>query len=140
MDKEERLRDYLKRASADLQRSRQRVGELEAAAGEPIAIVGMSCRFPGGVQNPDEFWSMLANGADGLTAFPDDRGWNLATHADLSEMTGGFLHDAADFDAPFFGISRRIPKNGASKSAASCRKPPVIQDLAAWVARFPPRA
>ncbi|MDT4990808.1 MAG: candicidin polyketide synthase FscD, partial [Actinoplanes sp.] len=107
MDKEERLRDYLKRASADLQRSRQRVSELEAAAGEPIAIVGMSCRFPGGVSNPEEFWSMLASGEDGLTAFPVDRGWNLATDADLSEMTGGFLHDAAEFDAPFFGISPR---------------------------------
>ncbi|WP_406526211.1 type I polyketide synthase [Streptomyces sp. Ac-502] len=106
MDQEQKLRDYLKRASADLRRSRQRVGELEAAAREPIAIVGMSCRFPGGVRSPEELWSLLAADGDGITAAPGDRGWELSAE-DAGEFSGGFLHDAADFDASFFGISPR---------------------------------
>ncbi|MCC3775995.1 type I polyketide synthase, partial [Streptomyces sp. UNOB3_S3] len=106
MDKEQKLRDYLKRASADLKRTRQRVGELEAAAREPIAIVGMSCRFPGGVSSPEELWSMLVAGEDGITGFPGDRGWELMTDGS-EEFFGGFLHDAARFDAGFFGISPR---------------------------------
>ncbi|KPC59911.1 type I polyketide synthase, partial [Streptomyces chattanoogensis] len=106
MDQEQKLRDYLKRASADLRRSRQRVGELEAAAREPIAIVGMSCRFPGGVRSPEELWSLLAADGDGITASPADRGWELLAE-DAGEFSGGFLHDAAEFDASFFGISPR---------------------------------
>ncbi|MEU9118112.1 beta-ketoacyl synthase N-terminal-like domain-containing protein, partial [Streptomyces sp. NPDC048483] len=106
MDQEQKLRDYLKRAGADLRRSRQRVGELEAAAREPIAIVGMSCRFPGGVSSPEELWSLLAADGDGITASPDDRGWEQLAE-DPGEFSGGFLHDAAEFDASFFGISPR---------------------------------
>ncbi|GAU69352.1 polyketide synthase, partial [Streptomyces sp. NBRC 110611] len=106
MDQEQKLRDYLKRASADLRRSRQRVGELEAAAREPIAIVGMSCRFPGGVSSPEELWSLLVADGDGITAAPDDRGWELPAE-DAGQFSGGFLHDAAEFDASFFGISPR---------------------------------
>ncbi|MEV4742845.1 type I polyketide synthase, partial [Streptomyces sp. NPDC049555] len=105
MDKEQKLRDYLKRASADLKRSRQKVSELEAAAREPIAIVGMSCRFPGGANSPEELWTLLSEGRDGITGFPADRGWEQLT--DGEEFAGGFLHDAARFDAGFFGISPR---------------------------------
>ncbi|MFE3650160.1 type I polyketide synthase, partial [Streptomyces sp. NPDC059152] len=104
MDQEQKLRDYLKRASADLRRSRQRVGELEAASREPIAIVGMSCRFPGGVSSPEELWSLLADDGDGITPSPDDRGWELLAE-NPGQYSGGFLHDAAEFDASFFGIS-----------------------------------
>ncbi|MGW2598426.1 type I polyketide synthase, partial [Streptomyces klenkii] len=109
VDKEQKLRDYLKRASADLRRTRQRVDELETAAREPIAIVGMSCRFPGGVTTPEELWSMLADGREGITGFPADRGWEALTEdaGDSQEFSGGFLHDAAEFDAGFFGISPR---------------------------------
>ncbi|MFH8851349.1 type I polyketide synthase, partial [Streptomyces rimosus] len=106
MDQEQKLRDYLKRASADLRRSRQRVGELEAAAREPIAIVGMSCRFPGGVRSPEELWSLLAADGDGITKAPADRGWEQAAE-DAGDFSGGFLHEAAEFDASFFGISPR---------------------------------
>ncbi|MGD3110464.1 type I polyketide synthase, partial [Streptomyces sp. YGL11-2] len=106
MDQEQKLRDYLKRAGADLRRSRQRVSELEAASREPIAIVGMSCRFPGGVSSPEDLWSLLVADGDGITASPDDRGWELAAE-DAGEFSGGFLHDAAEFDASFFGISPR---------------------------------
>ncbi|MER7850838.1 type I polyketide synthase, partial [Kitasatospora sp. NPDC096077] len=107
MDKEQKLRDYLKRASADLQRSRQRVDELEAAAREPIAIVGMSCRFPGGVASPEDLWAMLVAGWDGITGLPADRGWELDPADGPTDVRGGFLRGAADFDPGFFGISPR---------------------------------
>ncbi|WP_046386706.1 type I polyketide synthase, partial [Kitasatospora aureofaciens] len=107
MDKEQKLRDYLKRASADLQRSRQRVDELEAAAREPIAIVGMGCRFPGGVASPEDLWAMLVDGRDGITGLPADRGWELDPADGPTDVRGGFLRGAADFDPGFFGISPR---------------------------------
>ncbi|MFB9350786.1 type I polyketide synthase, partial [Streptomyces heliomycini] len=107
MDKEQKLRDYLKRASADLKRSRQRVSELEAAATEPIAIVGMGCRYPGGVNSPEDLWRMLVAGEDGITPMPDDRGWEVAVGDGPADFAGGFLHDAPAFDADFFGISPR---------------------------------
>ncbi|MFI6644824.1 SDR family NAD(P)-dependent oxidoreductase [Streptomyces sp. NPDC050504] len=86
-----------------------------AALDEPIAIVGMSCRFPGGVNTPEEFWELLAEGRDSISAFPEDRGWDIAEICDPSgarpntsrASEGGFLYDAADFDADFFGMSPR---------------------------------
>ncbi|MES4907303.1 type I polyketide synthase, partial [Streptomyces sp. NPDC000395] len=106
MDNEQKLRDYLKRASADLRRTRRRLGELEAAAQEPIAIVGMSCRYPGGVNGPEDLWRMVESGVDGITAGPTDRGWDLGEPG-TTAVRGGFLHQAAEFDADFFGISPR---------------------------------
>ncbi|WP_370594865.1 type I polyketide synthase [Streptomyces griseoviridis] len=92
--------------------------ELTAAtdrAGEPIAIVGMVCRLPGGVRSPEDLWELLERGGDGITPFPDDRGWDVERLYDPSPdapgksyvREGGFLHDAGDFDARFFGISPR---------------------------------
>ncbi|MGW0776833.1 type I polyketide synthase, partial [Streptomyces sp. NPDC002835] len=107
MGNEQKLRDYLKRAGADLQRSRQRVNELEAAATEPIAIVGMSCRYPGGVASPEDLWSMLVEERDGITGLPADRGWELDPADGTTDIRGGFLRGAADFDPAFFGISPR---------------------------------
>ncbi|MFC6612254.1 type I polyketide synthase [Amorphoplanes digitatis] len=107
MDREQKLREYLKRATADLQRSRLRVSELEATAGEPIAIVGMACRYPGGVDSPEALWRMVLAGEDGLSGFPADRGWDLGGELAEASVAGGFLHDAPDFDADFFGISPR---------------------------------
>ncbi|MGW2749134.1 type I polyketide synthase [Streptomyces sp. NPDC001450] len=66
-----------------------------------IAIVGIGCRFPGGVRGPEEFWQLLADGVDAIGAPPADRGWQA------DGVEGGFLYDAADFDADFFGISPR---------------------------------
>ncbi|MEU1802809.1 beta-ketoacyl synthase N-terminal-like domain-containing protein, partial [Streptomyces sp. NPDC019937] len=107
MDNEQRLRDYLKRATADLRQTRQRVHELEASAQEPIAIIGMSCRYPGGVSNPEDLWRLVADGKHGIGAFPTDRGWDTEALASSSTTSGGFLYDATDFDADFFGISPR---------------------------------
>nr|APD71764.1 type I polyketide synthase 9 [Streptomyces sp.] len=77
-----------------------------SAADEPIAIVGMSCRLPGGVVTPEDLWRLVADGVDAITGFPEDRGWQVDADADFVPA-GGFLDGAADFDAGFFRISPR---------------------------------
>ncbi|MEV7360327.1 SDR family NAD(P)-dependent oxidoreductase, partial [Kitasatospora sp. NPDC091276] len=83
-----------------------------ADAGEPVAIVGMACRLPGGVRTPEDLWRLLSEGRDGITDFPTDRGWDLAAlfgtgHGVSATRQGGFLAGLGDFDAAFFGISPR---------------------------------
>jgi pimaricinolide synthase PimS1 len=85
------------------------------ASSEPIAIVGMSCRYPGGVDSPAELWELVHQGIDGTSSFPADRGWDLERiyHPDPDHMgstytrRGGFLADAGAFDIHFFGFSER---------------------------------
>ncbi|MCQ9184188.1 SDR family NAD(P)-dependent oxidoreductase [Streptomyces sp. IBSBF 2953] len=103
MENEDKLRDYLKRVTADLRRSRQRLRQVEEAASEPVAVVGMACRLPGGVGGPEELWQLVLDERDAMGPFPTDRGWPVA---DL-DGAGGFLHDAGEFDAGFFNISPR---------------------------------
>ncbi|WHX16791.1 type I polyketide synthase [Streptomyces malaysiensis subsp. malaysiensis] len=115
MTDDEKLRSYLKRATADLRLARRQLREVEDRAREPIAIIGMACHFPGDVATPEDLWRVVDEGVDVISSFPEDRGWDLDSlydpdpeHAGTSSAReGGFLRDVADFDAEFFGISPR---------------------------------
>jgi len=115
MASEEKLVDYLKWVTADLHETRQRLGELEARRREPIAVVGTACRFPGGVRGPEDLWRLVDAGEDAVAPFPEDREWDVDElyHPDPDRRGtcytrhGGFLYDAASFDAAFFDMSPR---------------------------------
>ncbi|MER7015755.1 beta-ketoacyl synthase N-terminal-like domain-containing protein, partial [Saccharopolyspora sp. NPDC000359] len=115
MAQEEKLFSYLKRVTADLQQAKERLSEAENRDREPIAIVAMSCRYPGGVDGPEALWQLVSSGGDAISGFPQDRGWPLddlfaqdsGAPGTSAVREGGFLHEAADFDASLFGISPR---------------------------------
>ncbi|MFI8589013.1 type I polyketide synthase, partial [Pseudonocardia alni] len=104
----EALRSSLK----EVERLRRQNEQLIAAASEPVAVVGIGCRFPGGVASPEDLWDVVAHGRDVLGPFPTDRGWDLDALAGDGEggslaQVGGFVDDVAGFDPGFFGISPR---------------------------------
>ncbi|WP_449344028.1 SDR family NAD(P)-dependent oxidoreductase [Streptomyces pactum] len=115
MTDEQKLRTYLRKVTTELRTANRRVRELEERDAEPLAIVGMSCRYPGGVSSPRELWELVASGRDAMSALPTDRGWDLSRLRDadpdrpgtVTTTAGGFIDRVGDFDADFFGISPR---------------------------------
>ncbi|WP_227979259.1 type I polyketide synthase [Nocardia spumae] len=109
------LRRYLKKTALELYETKQQLRELDDRAREPIAIVGMACRYPGNVRSPEELWRVVEGGVDAVGDYPTDRGWDLERLFDpdpdvpgtIYTRRGGFLESVADFDADFFGISPR---------------------------------
>ncbi|NLU76574.1 SDR family NAD(P)-dependent oxidoreductase [Streptomyces sp. HNM0575] len=111
MTNEDKLVDYLRWVTTDLAETREKLRESEERQQEPIAIVGMSCRFPGGVSTPEELWDLVAEGGDAISPFPADRGWDPGvydpepgTPGKSYVREGGFLDGAGDFDIGFFGM------------------------------------
>ncbi|MFG1915823.1 type I polyketide synthase [Micromonospora sp. NPDC048898] len=107
--------EALRRSLKDNERLRQQNRRLVAQATEPLAIVGMSCRYAGGASSPEKLWELLVNGGDAVTGLPTDRGWDLERLYDpdpdqvghVYASGGGFVDGVGDFDADFFGISPR---------------------------------
>ncbi len=105
--------EALRKALVQVERLKNKNRALLERSGEPIAIVGMSCRFPGGVDSPDSLWDMVADKRDVMSEFPADRGWDLAGLFDddpdaphkCYARSGGFVDDVAGFDAGFFGVA-----------------------------------
>jgi acyl transferase domain-containing protein/acyl carrier protein len=103
-----------RQALSALRKMRQRLSDLEDARSEPIAIVGIGCRLPGGANDPESFWDLLRNGVDAIREIPADR-WRLEEHFDPDPSQpgktyskwGGFMDQIDQFDPEFFGISPR---------------------------------
>ncbi|MEM9271361.1 MAG: type I polyketide synthase [Cyanobacteria bacterium P01_F01_bin.143] len=117
MIKDQDTKDYralMKKALLELRNMKSKVASLESAKSEPIAIIGMGCRFPGGVNSPEALWKLLRDGVDTVTKIPSDR-WDWETYYDQDPETpgkmdspyGAFIGNLQDFDAQFFGISPR---------------------------------
>ncbi|MFI1004746.1 type I polyketide synthase [Streptomyces galbus] len=109
----DRVQRALRTLLQERDRLRQENEALKARDTEPIAVVAMACRYPGGVSSPEDLWTLVRDGVDAVDEFPQDRGWRDVYDPDPAAVgrsctrQGGFLHGVADFDAGFFGISPR---------------------------------
>ncbi|WP_373140915.1 type I polyketide synthase [Mycobacterium marinum] len=110
MATQEELRGYLKAAALELEKTRRRLNALEQRRNEPIAVVGMACRYPGGLNSPEDLWSAVAAGRDMASGLPTDRGWDRdntpdsGVHGQGGLRVGGFVDGVTCFDTDFFHI------------------------------------
>ncbi|MFD6530860.1 type I polyketide synthase [Streptomyces sp. NPDC060184] len=110
-----RMRYLLERVTAELHETRKKLRDAEEGGQEPVAIVGMACHFPGGIDSPEDLWRLVSEGGDVVGDFPDNRGWDTEALFDAdpdrpgtsSTRRGAFLASPGDFDTDFFGISPR---------------------------------
>ncbi|MCD9591914.1 SDR family NAD(P)-dependent oxidoreductase, partial [Streptomyces sp. 8ZJF_21] len=115
MPDHDKLVEYLRWATAELHTTRAKLQAATEAGTQPLAIVGMACRLPGGVSSPEDLWRLVESGTDAISGFPVDRGWDVDGLYDPDPdvpgksytVEGGFLDAVTGFDAPFFGISPR---------------------------------
>src|SRR5246500_744048 len=113
VDQLQHATEALRKALVQVERLKRTNRALLERSSEPIAMVGMPCRFPGGIDTPEGVWQMVADGRDVMSDFPTDRGWDLAGLFDPDPdarhktyaRTGGFVDGVADFDPAFFGIA-----------------------------------
>src|ERR1700730_16015378 len=116
VDQLQHATEELRKALVQVERLKRKNRALLERSSEPIAIVGMACRFPGRVDSPDGLWDMVAQGRDVMSEFPTDRGWDLAGLFDADPdaphkfyaRAGGFVDEVAGFDAGFFGVSPSV--------------------------------
>ncbi|GLX22909.1 hypothetical protein Slala02_60090 [Streptomyces lavendulae subsp. lavendulae] len=101
----EKVVEALRASLTETERLRRQNQHLVDAAHEPIAVVAMSCRFPGGIESPEDLWEFVAKEGDAVSGFPDNRGWDLGDTGTVREAA--FVPDVDEFDAAFFGISPR---------------------------------
>ncbi|MGW9060450.1 beta-ketoacyl [acyl carrier protein] synthase domain-containing protein, partial [Streptomyces sp. NPDC055733] len=112
-DGADRVQRALRTLLEERDRLRRENDALKAGRTEPVAVVAMACRYPGGVSSPEDLWDVVRDGLDVVGDFPADRGWRDVYDPDPDAVggsytrQGGFLRDVADFDADFFNISPR---------------------------------
>ena len=118
-------------ASAEIAKLKEKLQLLEQERHEPVAVVGMACRLPGGVKDPDGFWQLLRDGVDGVIEITDQRGWRMADFFDpdpaskgkINSRYQGFVSDIEWFDADFL-VSRPRRQSGSIRNSVCCWKWP----------------